>query len=894
MQALPPVSVPGTPIVARQYVSSKTGLRAMLIQTDEPICALQLVLATEADTNEWSHKDDGLPHTLEHLIFLGSDLFPYKGILDKLANRSMAQGTNAWTATDHTCYTLDTAGQEGCLNMLPIYADHIFSPTLSDFGFTTEVHHVTGEGEDKGVVYCEMQGRENDASSLIERACQDLLFPNCGYSSETGGKMKNLRTLTNAQVTRYHGENYRPENAMLLVTGLVEEDAFLKSLQIADDRLLATAGSRPPAPETRPWSTPIPPMVSSNGVSNPIAINFPSDDESVGTVVLNWRACTYEDVAGWTKLDLLWEYLTESAVAPLNKALVECEEPLCGSLNTGHETFSQGYYQLWCEDADVETIDQLPERVLEEVEKAIATFDAERMGSIIRLKRRQLLERYERKPADSVSQTCLEAFLYGPSWNADTAAKASENLLAHLDSLSMLKTAMAVTVDEWTSLLKSAILDATCAVVIGRPSAALAESNSKDEETRIEKQRVDLGEEKLTKLSSDLEEAVKFNERAIPTASLECVPIPSLSAVKEVPIATLRKSDDTNGKMSLAPGSGSGVASDVIESTCNALQASCDAAGELSRPIWAEWSHFSSALVNVAVGLDTSSLPDAWRPRIAILSELIWQLPANLDDGSSIDKDQFVNELRDQTVGYTARLGLMNRGVSQFLLLYVQCEADEACIGYTTCLKWLRRAMHLTTITNEEVKVAVQKLLARQPEAKRDGRGMAHAMHQELSVDASKSSSAACGVLRIQSCLQQAMSALEAGGTEADAFVNELRELRSTLVQPQNLQVLIAGDVSSLIKARPQAYTELSNALISSPSIASTSPAASLTTGVAKYFLTSRDGEGRSAVLSLASAESSYVMASAPGLEPYSEVSSVGGGNTRLELSLHTDIPPLS
>ena len=62
----------------------------MLIQTDEPICALQLVLATEADTNEWSHKDDGLPHTLEHLIFLGSDLFPYKGVLDKLANRSMA------------------------------------------------------------------------------------------------------------------------------------------------------------------------------------------------------------------------------------------------------------------------------------------------------------------------------------------------------------------------------------------------------------------------------------------------------------------------------------------------------------------------------------------------------------------------------------------------------------------------------------------------------------------------------------------------------------------------------------------------------------------------------------------------------------------------------------
>ena len=34
--------------------------------------------------------------------------------------------------------------------------------------FLTEVHHVTGEGEDKGVVYCEMQGRENNSSSLVE------------------------------------------------------------------------------------------------------------------------------------------------------------------------------------------------------------------------------------------------------------------------------------------------------------------------------------------------------------------------------------------------------------------------------------------------------------------------------------------------------------------------------------------------------------------------------------------------------------------------------------------------------------------------------------------------------------------------------------------------------
>jgi Zn-dependent M16 (insulinase) family peptidase len=69
----------------------------------------------------------------------------------------MASGTNAWTATDHTAYTLSTAGGEGMLNLLPIFADHVLFATLTEEGFVTEVHCVNGSGEDKGVVYCEMQ-----------------------------------------------------------------------------------------------------------------------------------------------------------------------------------------------------------------------------------------------------------------------------------------------------------------------------------------------------------------------------------------------------------------------------------------------------------------------------------------------------------------------------------------------------------------------------------------------------------------------------------------------------------------------------------------------------------------------------------------------------------------
>lgn len=103
-------------------------------------------------------QDSGVPHTLEHLIFLGSKQYPYKGVLDSLANRAFASGTNAWTANDHTAYTLTTAGSDGFLRMLDVYLDHTFFPTLTQSGFVTEVYHVNGKGEDAGVVFSEMQG----------------------------------------------------------------------------------------------------------------------------------------------------------------------------------------------------------------------------------------------------------------------------------------------------------------------------------------------------------------------------------------------------------------------------------------------------------------------------------------------------------------------------------------------------------------------------------------------------------------------------------------------------------------------------------------------------------------------------------------------------------------
>ena len=76
-------------VLAQKYRSQRTGIVVCLAQVEGPLvngffclgkiivngCGL-LISSTHSATE--AHDDDGLPHTLEHLIFMGSEKYPYK------------------------------------------------------------------------------------------------------------------------------------------------------------------------------------------------------------------------------------------------------------------------------------------------------------------------------------------------------------------------------------------------------------------------------------------------------------------------------------------------------------------------------------------------------------------------------------------------------------------------------------------------------------------------------------------------------------------------------------------------------------------------------------------------------------------------------------------------
>ena len=275
-----------SPTIITQYESTRTGMRIVAIDQEGPKVNGYFTLATEI------HDDSGAPHTLEHLCFMGSKNYQYKGVLDKLATRAYSN-TNAWTATDHTAYTLDTAGWEGFAQILPIYLEHVIVPTLTDAGCYTEVHHIDPEGNDAGVVYSEMQGVQNNQGELMELRNKRLMYPDgVGFRYETGGMMEQLRVLSADRIRNFHKGMYQPKNLCLILIGAVEHANLLDIIDEFEGTILNDI-PKPDAPFKRPWieSKRTPPLQRSIIET----VEFPEEDESMGEIMISFFGPSYND-----------------------------------------------------------------------------------------------------------------------------------------------------------------------------------------------------------------------------------------------------------------------------------------------------------------------------------------------------------------------------------------------------------------------------------------------------------------------------------------------------------------------------------------------------------------------------------------------------------------------
>ncbi|XP_033227850.1 uncharacterized protein C05D11.1-like [Belonocnema kinseyi] len=748
-------------IPVHKYKSQNTGITVFIADVDGPLVCGYFCLATEA------FDDDGLPHTLEHLIFIGSEEYPYKGVLDLFANRCLASGTNAHTDVDNTVYSLETAGPDGFLCLMPIYLEHILYPNLKDSAYITEVHHITGEGEDGGIVYSEMQGSINTGERLTYTELLRASYPGkCGYKSITGGDLPNLRESTsNEKVKEYHKEFYRPENLTIVITGQVKHADVFKALQPIEGKILSKG---PRGPFKRPWQDPVPPLTESVDLN----VYYPCDDEDNGIVIAAWRGPSavreFYELKGCT---LLLKYLTDTSVSPLQQEFVEVDDPFANNVGYNLSENSEALFYLEFDNVPTKKIPLIKDRltkILKDIESK-KSIDMKRMKTVIYRYILETLSNMENNPHDSIAYTLIGDILFGNS---------KEDLDQRLNQIDMLKKLMEEPASYWLNLLNKYFISAPVVFSKGIPSIEKKIEMAKAEKERIAKQIESLGKDGLEKKERELHEAIMENEKLIPSDLLKTVPIPSTDSINFHHIKSFSTDSlDQHPRFDV-----------------NKI------------PLYTYLDHVNTNFVYMFVTMDTLSVPENLRPYLPLLLESILACPVNRD-GKLIQYEEIVAELECDTVAVATGLGFENSfrfscGVySHAANLLLQVELSK----YTKGVQWIKELLYKTEFPPERLKIIAAKIINDVAQMRRKGYKITGDLLRGLFYK-KESNHYTSSLLRQQKFLTQMMERMNTvqGQKEVVAEINDLRKI---LTSTNSMALYMAVNVDKLVAQNPDVYS---------------------------------------------------------------------------------------
>lgn len=673
-------SVDFAPVQITRWRSKRTGLQICYIDQPSPIVQGFFAVATEIPD------DSGAPHTLEHLVFMGSKKYPYKGFLDTLGNR-LFSSTNAWTAVDQTVYNITTAGWEGFKTILPIYLDHILHPTLTDEACLTEVYHIDEKGDEKGVVFCEMQGYETQPSFQVFTRMQRLLYnKDSGYSSETGGLMAELRKLTNEKIRAFHSLLYRPDNLCVIITGSIDETEMLEIMTKFDSEIAPL----PERPNKRPWVD----SVHDEPLKETIIdeFEFPEKDESMGEVLISWIGPKFDNNIAYEALDMLGHYFTENANSLFNKHLVEIENPLATETYHSYDNYWNTCVSFMFSGVPTPRLKELDEKVKELIkgQTVAENFDLNFMQQIIKQQKLNLIFASEKKPTH-FHECAITNFLYNSVDNTDfkewvDCTKAYDTLLGWEQS-------------QWAELIQKYLIDNHSISVLGKPSSKLNKQmkldNKKLKNGILEK----YGPDGLKKLGKRLEDAKLKNDLPIPDDLITNFSKPDPSKIGF--ITTNSYKAGTN-KLS-------------IGYTVDDFSKQLETDEMESNPLFFHFDDFKSQFITINVIMSTKNVDKEYLRYLSIMEE-IFNMAIKLPDGTYIPYEKVINLVNDDIISCEFDNGFEGQFL-EFLHVKVKCEPQN----YQKAIDWIYKIMTMNVIEKDRIKVIIEKIINNIPDMKRNG-----------------------------------------------------------------------------------------------------------------------------------------------------------------------------
>ncbi|CAI5760450.1 unnamed protein product [Candida verbasci] len=730
-----------------KWKSQRTGLQITYINQPSPIVNGYFAVATEIENSS------GCPHTLEHLIFMGSKKYPYKGLLDSLGNR-LYSSTNAWTSVDQTVYTLTTAGWDGFKTLLPIYLDHLFNPTLTDEACLTEVYHIDGNGKEKGVVFSEMQGIENQSWFISFQKMQELLYSKTsGYSSETGGLMSELRNLSNEQIKQFHKSMYRPDNLCVIITGSIDQDELLNIMTEFDNEL----------PEITLSKRPFVDSVHDGPLQETVVqeVEFPEQDESMGELLISWIGPNGNDTLINVAIDMIGSYFTDSPISLFNKHLIEIKNPLATDVDYTTDDYYNTAINFSFNGVPTEKLSELDLKIKELIKSQIASnnIDLNYMKQVVNQQKLKYISSAEKSSSIFQNIATLE-FIYGNRDGSDLSKWAKD--LNEYDTL------LNWTAQQWSEVIDQYFVTNHSATILGKPSNSLNE-HMKLEDKKLRKEILSrYGESGLKQLQEKLDLAQLKNDTPIPDEILNIAkPDPSKIAFIKTNSYRVGKLNTTNAYLDNET---------IIKDTPEDF------------PLYIHFEDFKSQFTTIQLVMSSTKIQPELLKYMSIIEE-IFSMSLMIDD-TYVSYENVISDLNEDMIEYH----LDNGYDSQFLEL-ITINVKFETKKYKKIIKWLYDITQNVLFEENRIKIIIEKHINSLADKKRNGELMMYSSQYRNLFNAN-SLRKAQDAMYTETFYKDLLEDINEGKFET--VKKDLDTIKSQLFTLENIKVLILGNINNI------------------------------------------------------------------------------------------------
>lgn len=317
-------------LTVESYRHTVTGARHLHLVVDDPHNAfLVAFLTVPLDST-------GVAHILEHTALCGSQRYPVRDPFFMMVRRSLATFMNAVTANDWTAYPFSSLSRKDFDNLMQVYLDAAFFPSLQPLDFAQEGYRIELEKPNdpqsplvyRGVVYNEMKGALSAPSRILGDTISKYLFPTTTYHYNSGGDPVEIPNLTWEGLQAFHARHYHPSNAIFMTFGNIPAAEHQAQFQ---ERVLQSFDFMPvdiSIPAEQRLLAPI-------QVTTPYAIEVGGEVTNKTYIVLGWLLGSSTDQKEMLKAHLLNGVLLDNSASPLLYALEttplgSAPAPICG------------------------------------------------------------------------------------------------------------------------------------------------------------------------------------------------------------------------------------------------------------------------------------------------------------------------------------------------------------------------------------------------------------------------------------------------------------------------------------------------------------------------------------------------------------------------------------